>query len=163
MEHSIVVTYDESIINSAAKHFWMKSVSRHFIIGVVILGITCAFWLFSGDRNWITATLIALSVIYLFIAVCLFFVVRKRSMKIFREMESPTASLRFSDEGFSIQSDVGRAEFKWRILKKLWCFDDVWLLIYANQTYSTLPASEIPEETKAFIVQQVRSHGGEVG
>jgi Mn2+/Fe2+ NRAMP family transporter len=162
MEHDIVVTYDQSIINSAAKHFWMKSTSRHFLIGVAILAAAFALWFYGRSQNWLTATLIALSFIYLFIAIALFFVVRRRSMKIFREMESPTASWRFTQEGFSIHSDVGKSEFQWRILKKLWCFDDVWLLLYANQTYSTLPASKIPEETKAFIVQQVRLHGGEV-
>ncbi len=77
-------------------------------------------------------------------------------------MESPQAIWRFTDDAFSVGSDIGQAEFSWRIVKKLWRFDDVWLLFYTNQTYSTLPVGEIPDEVKQFIVDRIRSHGGKV-
>lgn len=161
MDYHITVTYNEQLINEAAKRFWMRLVGRKFLLGVLIFLVACGLW-FLDSKTWYTATLVALALIFLFIAVATFFVNRRRSLSIFREMESPTASWRFTEENIAVESDVAKAEYKWNIVKKLWRFDDVWLLLYANQTYSTLPIADVPEEVKDFIVRKVRSTGGKI-
>jgi Ni/Fe-hydrogenase subunit HybB-like protein len=116
----------------------------------------------SGTQSWLTATLIALCLVLIIVSIAVYFVYRHRSFKVFQEMESPQSTWRFTDDAVSVESDIGRSEFKWQIIKKLWRFDDVWLLVYTNQTYSTLPIADVPEVAKQFIVDRVRSHGGKV-
>jgi len=162
LEREIIVTYSDNIINSAVKHFWMKSQRHNLIIGPIVLLLACGLWFVTGTMPWLTATLIALCCILIIVSIAVYFVYRYRSFKVFREMESPRATWRFTDDAFSAESDIGRAEFKWRVVKRLWRFDDVWLLFYANQTYSTLPVADLPEDVKHFIVDRVQSHGGKV-
>ncbi len=81
---------------------------------------------------------------------------------IFEQMESQEAEWSFSDDFFSVKSDIGNAEFKWLAIKKLWKFNDVWLIFYANQSYSTLPVNDMSEEIMIFIQNKIISHGGKV-
>ncbi len=162
MEYRIIVTYGDRTINSAAKHFWIKSQRLNLVIGPVVLLLAWGLWFVSGGKSWLTATLIVLCLVLIIISIAVYFVYRHRSLRIFREMESPQATWKFTDDSLSVESDIGRSEFKWQIIKKLWRFDDVWLLFYANQTYSTLPVADVPEEVKQFIVERVRSQGGKV-
>lgn len=162
MESEIVVTYSDKTVNAAVKHFWIKSQRHNLIVGPIVLLLACGLWFVTGNESWLTATLIALCFVLIIVSIAVYFVYRYRSFRVFREMESPRATWRFTDDAFSVKSDVGRAEFKWRIVKKLWRFDDVWLLLYTNHTYSTLPVEEVPEEVKQFIVDRVQSHGGKV-
>jgi hypothetical protein len=77
-------------------------------------------------------------------------------------MESPTAFWTFTDEGFSAKSDIGKSEFKWRIIKKVYIFKTCWLLMYANRSYSILPLADVPQDVRDFIRQQVLANRGKI-
>jgi hypothetical protein len=160
MEYEVSARYNRSIINSAVKRFWVRSCARDTAIGVILFGIAGALWFYFDAKTWYTATFAALSVIFIFIMAAVFFVYRRRSLKTFDEMGSPIALWRFTEETFSADSGMGKAEFKWPVVKKLWRFPDVWLLFYSNQSYSTLPVAEVSAEARQFIEGKIRSHGG---
>jgi hypothetical protein len=162
MEHQVTVRYDEQIINAAAKNLWFKAISHNVLIGFLIMLVGLALWFLLDSKTWLTATLISLSAVLIMMTIAMFFVFRGRSLKIYRQMESPTALWTFTEEGFSSKSDVGGSEYKWRIVKKLYKFKTCWLLMYVNRTYSILPLADIPENVREFIEQQVLANGGKI-
>jgi YcxB-like protein len=162
LEYQISVRYDKSIIDSAAKQYWVKSFAWKTALGFILLGGAGGSWFYFDSRTWYTATFLALSVILIFMMTALFFVYRNRSLNKLKEMESPIGRWGFTEEVFSVESGMGKVEFKWSVVKKLWRFPDVWLLIYADQSYSTLPVADVSTEVQQFIVEQIQSHGGRV-
>jgi hypothetical protein len=160
MEYEASVRYDKSIINSAVKRFWVRSCARDTAIGFILLGTAGALWFYFDAKTWYTATFAALSLVFIFIMTAVFFVYRKRSLKTLDEMGPPIAVWRFTEEALSAESGMGKAEFKWPVVKKLWRFPDVWLLFYTNQSYSTLPVADVSAEARQFIEEKIRSHGG---
>ena len=61
-----------------------------------------------------------------------------------------------------MSSDIGTTTLQWSVVKELWQFPTVWLLLYSKAQFSTLPLACLSPETQAYIVQCVRAAGGKV-
>ena len=162
MEHQVTVNYNAQIINASVWNFWFKTFSYNILIGFILLSVGVALWVLLDSKTWLTATLIALSVVLMIVTIAIFFVYRGRSLRMFQQMESPTALWKFTEEAVSAESDVGSSQFKWSVVKKLYKFNTCWLLMYVNRTYSILPLADIPQNVRDFIEQQILAHGGKV-
>jgi hypothetical protein len=77
-------------------------------------------------------------------------------------MESPTATWKFDDNFISVKSDIGSSEFKWKMIKNLYCFHDIWVLQYVNQSISILPTPTLSQETKNFIMETMKKNGTKI-
>ncbi len=162
MEYVISTTYNSKLVDSATWNFWKRFCGKETILSFILIPIAGYMWFGLKSRGWITATFLALSIVFFFVMVAIYFVYRYRSLKIFEQMESPQAEWRFNDNSFSVSSDIGKAEYKWKIIKKIWKFKSVWLLFYANQSYSTLPVDSMSAEIMEFVQQRVTQNGGKI-
>ena len=71
---------------------------------------------------------------------------------------------RIEQESFSIDNGEIVTTLRWKAVKRLWKFPDLFLLftdIY-RPTFVTLPVNELAEETKTFIETKVRENGGKI-
>jgi hypothetical protein len=159
MEYEAIVKYNSEIINSAIKQVWIKWCLKDVIVGVLLLLISC-FTVFVADwDSWIYLTLLVLCVIFLIILVCVYIIYKHRSISNFKKMESPNAIWKFNEHFISTKSDIGNSEFKWKMIKSLYCFHDVWVLQYINQSISILPTATLSQEAKKFIVKKMTENG----
>jgi hypothetical protein len=94
--------------------------------------------------------------------VALFLVPYRRSLARFERMSTKTADLSFTESGLQMTSDLGTQEFRWQLVERAWTYPRVWLL-FVSGTYMTLPPRNLDDETKRFILEQVKRHGGRVG
>ena len=162
MKYQIDVKFTKKIITDAIRQLWFKWCFNHFLIGLGSLVITITLWTVFGLRHWMVSTLIALSVILLFVEVLVFSIYRKRSLSIFERMESPTAHLEFDDTSVSMKSDTGSSTFEWKMIKKLWCFTDVWIFMYVNQAISIIPKESVTQEIEEFIIKKITENNGKI-
>ncbi len=74
-------------------------------------------------------------------------------------MQNKLISYHFTEKGLETKSDLGSAEIPWRMLKKVQCYPEVWLLIFGRGSYAYLPIAEMTEPLKGYILQQAEQHG----
>ena len=58
-------------------------------------------------------------------------------------------------------SDLGQQEFRWQLIDRVWTYPRVWLL-FVGGTYMALPPGNLDQETKAFVLDHIKQHGGRV-
>ena len=162
MQLETTTTYNRDIINKAALIFWKKHFATSFVISIlgVVLALVLIFLLDSKD--WISGTVLSISVIGCIIFILSFFIYRRRSFSIFQEMEAPVVKWTFTDENIIAESGAGKSEFKWKIIKELIKSDGLWLLVYKNSSYSTFPLSGVSENILNFLSSKVIASGGKI-
>jgi YcxB-like protein len=162
MQLEAKTTYSRELISEAALIYWRKTFASTFFISLtgVVLALVLLFFL--DSKTWITGTFLAISVIACVIFALAFFIYRARSLAVFAQMKSPTAKWRFSEDAFFVESDVGKSEIKWSLVKCLIKSTRAWLLVYKNSTYSVFPLAGVSSEVLAFMSQMVAENGGNV-
>jgi hypothetical protein len=161
VEHQAHVVYDREIIAEAARRFVLRSIRWDgFAVFFVLLGVL-AYLIVSGDRSWIVGLVGALVVLMAIFGVALYVVPYRRSLSRFERMSSKTADLSFNESGLRTTSDLGQQEFRWQLVDRVWTYPHVWLL-FVGGTYMTLPPQDLDQETKRFVLDQIKRHGGRV-
>ena len=158
----VTIEYSEAILRQAARRFWVRFIGwdGFLAFGIAVAGF--ATLLFLGNRSWYTGAIGAVCAMGLAVGLIAYPVYLKRALSIFRQMETPQVTFRFDEEGISAESDLGSSSIQWKLVKKLWRFPDVWLLMFSNSSYSVLPLASIDAELKEFIIESVRKSGGKV-
>ena len=163
MEYRVQANYDREIIAEAARRYSWRSVRWSGLIAFVLVVLGLADMIASGDRSWLVGVLGALVVAAATVGVATFVVPYRRSLDKFERMPSRTAEFIFSEAGVSTSSDIGRSELSWKLIDRVWIYPRVWMIFLRGGTYMTLPAANLEEGTRAFIVDQVKQHGGRIG
>jgi hypothetical protein len=161
MEHRAHVVYDRDIIAEAARRYAFRSIRWDgFVAFLLLLGIV-AYLIASGDRSWIVGFLATVVLLMAIVGVALYVVPYRRSLAHFERMSSKTADFSFTESGLRMSSDLGQQEFRWQLVDRVWTYPRIWLL-FVGGTYMTLPIGSLDEETKRFILEQIKQHGGRV-
>ncbi len=162
MSFETTLIYSESIVRQAVFSFWRRTVGVSFIFILLAMMAWFVFLLARGDRSWLlgaTGTIIAIGFL---MSVAIYFVHFRNSMSKFREMGSPKANLRLEELTFTLASDIGESTMQWSVVKELWQFENVWLLLFSKAHFSTLPLENLPAEMRDFIVERILATGGKV-
>ena len=162
MPHEATLIYSESLLRQAVFAFWRRSVGLGFILMLVALPAILGVLVAQGAAVWIVVTLAVLFVIAVAVAVALYVVYYRDSLRKFRKMDKPLATFCADESSFAMSSDAGTTTLQWSAVKELWQFPSVWLLLYSKTQFSTLPLACLPPETQAFVLQRVRAAGGKV-
>ena len=162
MEFEAKTEYSSALITRAAWTFWMKKHRNDAVLSIIALIVVLYFFLIERNENWFVGFMLAVATIYVGAVYGGFLAYRRSSLALLRAMGSSEATWSFSENGIFCESGAGKAEMKWTAIDRLWRFREFWLLIYANGTYSTLPASPLSEDAKTFIEGKVRQAGGQV-
>ncbi|MEO6334426.1 MAG: YcxB family protein [Pyrinomonadaceae bacterium] len=85
----------------------------------------------------------------------IYFVRLRTAEGFFDKADDPTVVFRFTVDGVQTESDLGSSNLKWTVFDELLKFPDVWLLVYANSGYMTLPVDNLTPECMEFIDQQL--------
>jgi hypothetical protein len=162
VEHQAHVVYDRDVIAEAARRFALRSIRWDgFAVFGILLG-ALAYLIASGDRSWIVGAVAAVVLLMAIFGVALYVVPYRRSLSRFERMSSKTADLSFTESGLRMSSDLGQQEFRWQLVDRVWTYPRVWLL-FVGGTYMTLPPGSLGDETKSFVLDQIKKHGGRVG
>lgn len=162
MEYEFKVTYSKAIISQAYLNFWKTKYGFDAVLSVIFL-IAVSILLFNKEATedivifFFTIALVFATAIY-----SLYFICRKQAITTFNSMKNPDAQWKFTDENVQTESDIGKAELNWTVIKKIWRFEGVWLLFYGNGSFSVLPTDGLDIEALQFMENKVTKNGGEV-
>ena len=162
MPHEATLTYTEPLLRQAVWRFWWRSVGVGYVVALALLGISCGVSLARGDYSWFTGATGTLFVLGIAIAVALYFIHYRRSLGKFRAMADPHGQLRADEAGFTFFSSLGSVTLPWSTVTELWCFDEVWLLLYSKAQFNTLPVADLPPALQSFILQRLQAAGAKI-
>ncbi len=162
MSYEATLIFTEPLVRKAVLAFWRRSVGVGFILALLVLALFLGFSLAQGDTSWVVGALGAVLFIGVAFAVATYFVHYRASLRKFRAMGSPQATFRADETSFTIISSIGTVTYDWSVVKELWRFPEVWLLLYSPAQFSTLPLACLPPPMQAFVLQHVQAAGGKV-
>ena len=75
--------------------------------------------------------------------------------------QSPNGIIRYElgDETFAVVAGASRSEFQWKGLRRLWRYDDAWMLEIVKMQSVFFPPDEVPREVLDFIVERCAASG----
>ena len=163
MEHQLDFTTTRRIAMTASRRFWLQHVGWDMLIwwAAISAGLVVASVLNWPDWfNGLLGGLLALVVVCLpWIGPVGYFTFLRRASQRYNCMQSKLISYRFTEQVIATKSDLGSAEIPWRMLRKVQCYPDVWLLIFGRGSYAYLPVAEMTKPLKDYILQQAGQHG----
>jgi len=77
-------------------------------------------------------------------------------------MTDPQVAFTLDHEAIATQSSLGSSITPWKTVTAIWKFPVVWLLLFGDHGYSTLPIAQVPADAAAFFEERVKAHGGTV-
>ena len=161
MEYRAKVVYERDVISEAARRFVLRSIRWDGFAVFFALVAALGYLLATGDRSWIVGAVGAVVLLMAIFGVALYVVPYRRSLARFEGMSAKTAELSFTESGVRMTSDLGQQEFRWQLIDRVWTYPRVWLL-FVGGTYMTLPPGNLDEETKTFVLDHIKQHGGRV-
>jgi len=162
MPHRTTLRYTEPLVAQAVRLYWWKTVGMGLIVAVALMTAFLAWRLIDGDRSWVVGLVAAIVLLGVLMPVAVYVVHYRNSMGKFREMSQPTAELIADQEVITISSDRGSSALKWELVKEVWRFETLWLLLFSKAQFVTLPLADLPAPMQAFILERVKASGGKI-
>jgi len=162
MEYEFTVKYNKAVLSRAHFEFWKKKHLFDAVISPIILMVASYLLFIREITDWYIVLLFAVALIFTAMVYGTYFLWRRQAMAALNSMKIPEARWRFTDEKICTESDAGRVELYWTVIKKIWRFKEVWLLFYANGAFSTLPLEGLDPEVILFVENRVTENGGEI-
>jgi hypothetical protein len=160
--HEITVTYDRHIIRRSVRCFWLRFTWKGMLAMAIMVPLI-ASQILSGDRSWGVGFGLAVCLMGIFTAATLYFVLLSRSMQKLNGNPTKEVRMTFTEERFSIVASDSDGTMPWKSIKRIWRFSDCWLIFLGGgASYFTLPLKSVNSMVQAFIIQQVKAHGGRV-
>lgn len=163
MKYKIVLNYTETLIRQAVLRFWWRTVGLGFFVALAILSGLFVFMLVSNQSGWEVGALGAILIFTITFVTVIYFIHYRRSIRKFRSMISPVASLEVSELEFTFSSDIGATTLTWAAISEVLVFENMWLFLFSKAQFSTIPLTGISSEAKDFILSKVKSAGGKIG
>ena len=154
------IRYSEALLRQAARRWWWRGKGGLYWTFMAVVAAGYALTLWGDPAGWASGAYGALIVLYAMLMVAGYALPLRRSLGVFRTMTDGAATLRLRDDTFEIASAAGRVEIPWMSVASIDAGPDVWLVVYSEAQYSTLPAADLTPEARAFIAARVRAAGG---
>lgn len=162
MSHQATLHYSEALLRRAVRAFWLRLTGWSFLAAMLVIAGAVAALLIQGNTSWVTGTLATVFVIGAVVAVSLYTIPARESLRKFREMESPVASFVAEESTFSFSSELGNSSLTWSAVTEIWRFKEFWLLSLSKSQFITLPLADLPSDMQAFVLEHIRAAGGKV-
>ncbi len=167
MDRQLHITYTDDLVRTSARRF-VRSYLVWSAILIVIAWLLCAallwpygptgpvsptvVWMMTGALAAVTATKIGI-----------YFTIPKRALNIIHKLGIQSVDLRFTDEAVvEVTSQLSVSKLPWKAFDQLRRYPDLWLLIYGQGLYLTLPADQLDDTLRHEIEAKVRQHGGKI-
>ena len=168
MSHKITYTPTVQIEISASRQFmWRKTWFGLIIFPILILWGGCG--LAATPIHWFTIGIITFTFTLLLYYLVGWLGYENRVRHFASLQKNRPISIYLNDEDLIIRTDENgpiedyayHLTYKWHTVRLVWRFKDVWLLFpLTNQNYVSIPTSELTDEIKQFIENQVTKVGG---
>ncbi len=143
MQQHTVLNYTERLVAQAVYLYWRKTIGKGYFTMVTLVAAFLIWLVAGGDRSWMVGLMAAVVLLGVLMPAAVYVVHYRNSMGKLRAMAEPVAQLMADARGFTVVSDQGTASMPWSAVKEVWCFDDVWLLLFSKAQFVTLPIADL--------------------
>jgi len=160
--YETTLIYDESIVRRAVWCYWRRSLGAGYWGALVLVLASFVVLQLQGPNDWVVIALAVTLAVALGFAALLYFVHHRASMARFRRLSPPSARFVADAETLAFSSSVGEVKLQWSVVKELWKFNDLWLILYDRSGFNVLPLSCMPDAMRDFVEERIRATGGRV-
>jgi hypothetical protein len=160
MEQQATLEYTLPLLREAVAGFWRRSVGLGFLVALALCVVVLCVLLIQGDRSWAVGFIAAVLLFGLLFIAAVYFVHYRNALQKFQNMGAPTATLRVSQDSFTVTSGAGSSTLPWTSVTEVWKLQNVWLLLFSKAQFMTLPLKSIPKDMRAFVLERISSAGG---
>ena len=162
MQQRTTLRYSEQLVARAVGLYWRKTMGVGFLVAVGLMILVLSWRLIDGDRSWLVGLVAAVVLLGVLMPVSVYVAHYRSSMGMFRRTTRPTAQLVTDQDAITISSDRGSSALKWELVKEVWRFETMWLMLFSKAQFVILPLADLPEPMQAFILERVEASGGKI-
>ncbi len=156
--------WSRELSRAAARRYF----SRRFRQPLIVLSVFCALFIvaliFEPHSNPAASFMPLFGFAFCLSPVLLLVRVYFSMTKSFDELPDNRIRVRIESESITFETCESISTMKWRAIKQLWKFSDVWLLsrYKTKTTCFVLPVTQLDEAISKAIEEKVKQHGGRV-
>jgi hypothetical protein len=163
MSEPIVFTvrYTREHCLASAWRFWQRRLGYRYALELAI-GSGLLVLATQGPYRWIEIALMIAVGIFAFVGAAIFFIHWRRAVAGLEVLNPPESTWTLTEETVAQESSLGESAIGWPSLYEVWRFDDLWILMWGKDVYSTIPIGQLPRAARALIERRVKETGGRV-
>lgn len=159
---TIKLYYSEKMVREAVKLYWYRQTGIAFPVSTLLLATYVSYLFISGNHSWYVGVLGTIALIAIILIPSFYFIHLNRSLNHLKEMKEPEAYLELTDKRLIMYSDLGRSEIVWATIKKVWCFNNILLLVFPAGEFVSLPLGNMPDEAKDYLISKAKENGADI-
>lgn len=145
----------------SALRYWQRRLGTRYAIELVI-GIGLIVLATQGPYRWLEIAITIAVSIFGLLGAGLLLIHWRRAVAGLEALSPPESTWILTEASVGQKSSLGETAIAWTSLAELWKFEDVWLLIWGRDVYSTIPVAQFPRQARQFVERRVRESGGRV-
>ena len=145
----------------SALRYWQRRLGTRYAIEVVI-GVGLIALATQGPYRWLEIALWVVVSFFVVLGAAILVIHWRRALAGLAMLDPPESTWRLTDETIGEKSSLGESAIRWEGLVELWKFDDVWLLIWGRDVYSTIPVNQFPLVARHFVELKLKETGARI-
>jgi hypothetical protein len=158
---SFTVRYTKDHCLASAWRYWQRRLGKRYALELVI-GVGLLVLSGQGPYRWLEVALMIAVGAFAFLGAAIFFLHWYRARQGLASLDPPESRWVLTEEAIAQKSSLGESAIGWPALREVWRFDDLWLLVWGKDIYSTIPIGQLPRNARALIERRVKEAGGRV-
>jgi len=159
MTHNATLTYTKSLIHRAVLAYWWRSVGIGFVMAMLFVALSLAYYLGNGDRSWVVGVIASVLALGLALAAMLYVVHRRNAFARLRALGNDPVTLYIDDVSFTITSAAGSSTLPWRAITGVQQYPEFWLIYFSKAHFMTLPLASLPPAMRTTILERLAING----
>ena len=155
------VRYTKGHCLATAWSYWQRRLGYRYALELAI-GLGLLVLATQGPYRWIEIALMVAVGVFAFVGAAIFFIHWRRAVAGLELLDPPQSTWTLTEESVAQKSSLGETAIAWGALLEVWRFDDLWLLVWGKDVYSTIPLAQLPRLAREMIERRVKETGGRV-
>lgn len=160
--HETTLIYTETLVKRAVLRYWRRTLGVGYAIALLMVIVSFGALVVLDTDLWILAALGGTIVLAVGFSIVVYAVHYSSSMGRFRRMDVPAARFIADEDTFAFVSPIGEAKLQWSIIREVWRYKDLWLILYAQGGFNVIPIAGVTQDMRDFIEQRVAAAGGKL-
>ncbi|UGX86168.1 YcxB family protein [Phyllobacterium meliloti] len=154
-KYQFSVRYTESMLKRAVRTFIWRRVFLSQWIWWLLLGggwLLLLYVTWTGAPAWPLAAFSGLMICILLFVAVLWQNHFTNTVGKLRRMEKPYGHVVFSDDKFTLSSDLGSSTMPWSAITEIWQRDECWMVFIGQNQFFSLPTENVPAEALKWLL-----------
>jgi hypothetical protein len=156
---AFTVRYSREHCLATAWRYWQRRLGYRYALELAI-GAGLLVLATQGPYRWIEVALMVAVGAFALVGASIFLIHWQRALLGLRALDPPQSTWTLSEEAIAQKSSLGESAIGWDQLLEVWRFDNLWLLIWGKDVYSTIPIEQLPLPARQMIERRMKETGG---